>query len=291
MERRRILLAIIPILGCVLTLLIWTDSARRAHNRKMDEFEERRTVAAEKASAEQAAYWKQREREDAEREARIRARIPDVDDKSAYAEAYRLLHPEQNMRENSEIVVRLLRRDRKLTDIPPRELALLYTAHNNLHDDKQFEVADALWEVAPGTYRALRAMTNALHNKYMFNGETRAPIIEFVDREIARGNGGERELLILKATALANSESELSLAERKKLVSETLIEAMRHPRRQAPGSIGEWVMPADEIWFDHTFVKLFDATEREALNVKLRAALQEQDSPAPVIGRTGRASD
>lgn len=285
-----IVLLQIPLFA-VVAFQIWNIPSSIAHRKRMEASQQKRAAAAEQELVEQREWRAKRDKEEAERAEQqatnVAARAAEVDDKSAYAVAYRLLHPRQTTQEDSKVAIRLLRRYRELSDIPPRELDLLYTAYNNLHSpgNGAFEVAEALWQTAPGTYRALRTITNAMHNKYMLSGDV-SPIIEFVDTELGRHNGGEHELLILKAKALVHRDDSLPDKEKKKLVADVLIKAVAFAPCRDPAHPDWWTQSASGLLdYEDPFPKFFSTAEREALQPRLNAAMVEPDRLLPVAGQ------
>ncbi len=269
--------------------IVWFIYTTASHRESMRKFREQQLALAETELAEGCAWRAKRDQQEEEKAAaeakRIAARAAAMGDKSSYEYAYQLLHPENDMRENSKVVIRLLRRDRELEDIPPRELALLYTAYNNLHerDGNAFEVAETLWRNAPGTDRAMRVITNAMHNKYMFSDPAR--IIQFVDEQLAANNGGEHELLKLKATALIHSDDSVPDIEKKKLVGDVLTRAMEFQELADPEYPGMRFDPTPNfIDYEQPFSSFLSIEEREALKLRLAAALKKRNVERPVIG-------
>lgn len=254
-------------------LLVKSDGQRKAHYKRREAFAERQAIAEEKRLEESRARWAEQENREAERQARIDAKVPDVDDQSIYASAYRLLHPEDDERERCEIAVRLLTRNRDLKDIPPRELDLLYRAYNYLSKhDKAFEVFETLWENAPGTYYAVSNMQNALHNKHMFSG-SRDEIIRFVDRELGRENGANRELLMLKASTLAYEADGDPTAEQKRQVTALLMEAVKYQAVRNPAERDYWYEDS-HLWqlASDPYASFYSGSERKELAAKLQKA-------------------
>ena len=197
---------------------------------------------------------------------------PDDEDESVYAEAYRLVRP--NMRARAQEAIRLLTENRQLTDIPAKELGVLFTAYNEIGDaDKQLEVAEALWEVAPGTHRSLDCMKYALNWK----GDPRA-VIDFVDRELSRESGGEHELLMMKAAALAETNAELPSSQEKKQVADLVVAAMQHDPTPDEMGVGTFMSEGSGAFldFESPFVGFFSAEERAKLKARIDQVLAEK---------------
>ena len=201
---------------------------------------------------------------------------PDADDKSTWAYAYRLLHPDHDRSERANTAIKLITRDRELSDIPPRELSLLYTAYNELGDDnQQFNIAMQLWKKAPGTHRALEMLASAMHWRYSGRRQS-APVIEFVDQELTRGNSGERELLLLKASAMLWKEDPSE--EDKAAVRDVIVAAFKFETVQDPTSKYEFIEPPENLVnYTEPFSSTFTDEEKEDLLRRIKEALPKAE--------------
>ncbi len=201
-------------------------------------------------------------------------RRPAPDDNSRYAQAFRLLYPEESARDRARRAIQLINPGEELDELSTGELALLCKAYNELGDmEKQYEGARMLWERQPGSPLASQWMLNSLQAR-LFE-ENNQPVIDFVDNAIKNGHGNRRELLLLKAKAIILRKTELSIEERREQAEALIVEAYSQPIRPIRGApIATYVFDNLDVslCLDSVLTRFFSEKELKDLKVKIEEA-------------------
>ncbi len=202
---------------------------------------------------------------------------PQEGDSPAYVQAYELLF--DSRARALKAVALLLPEGKQLETLNERELSLLARAYNELGDSKkQLATAERLWELNPGGNGATRWMVNSLLNAYAYTNDSK-PLFDFVDKAIKNETGNQRELLVLKATAILARKDDMKDAERRVAVADLLVEAYASGPSLPMTEDDSIAFPdsPDFIDYDSTFASFFSTTEREALKLRMRNARTAAD--------------
>lgn len=192
---------------------------------------------------------------------------PQVGDSPAYVQAYELLF--DTRARALKAVALLLPEGKRVETLNERELSLLARAYNELGDsEKQLATAERLWDLKPGGKDATRWMVNSLLNAYAYSDDPK-PLFDFVDKAIKNETGNQRELLVLKATAILAHKDKMKDAERRVEVADLLVEAYASGPNLPMTEDDSFTFhdSPDFIDYDSAFASFFSTAEMEALKL------------------------